>query len=108
MKIRFDHKGLVRVYCNVHHSMSALVLITENPFYTISDANGGFNFQGLKPGTYTLKALHRLGGTLTRQITVGTGRAKPIRLELNSKRKRVAKHKDKHGKTYKRRRADKY
>ena len=43
----FNKPGLVRVYCNVHHSMVAYVLIFDTPFYSYIKENGEFNMKNI-------------------------------------------------------------
>src|SRR5262245_54120035 len=51
---RFDQPGLVRVFCNVHRSMSAFVLVLDTPFHATPEASGRFTLTGLPDGPGTL------------------------------------------------------
>ena len=48
--VRFDQPGLVRVYCNVHAQMSALVLVRDSPWYTQPASDGSFTLGSVPPG----------------------------------------------------------
>lgn len=52
----FDHQGLVRVYCNVHHYMFAFILVLNTPYFTKVEAQGEFSLRDLPagPGTLTI------------------------------------------------------
>lgn len=101
----FEAPGVVQVYCNVHHSMAAYVVVLETPFYTQPQTNGEFRLTGLPEGTGTLVAWHAQTETWTREIVLPAGEPPAIRLEIV--RKRVQKHTNKFGKPYSRNRRGK-
>jgi plastocyanin len=57
-EVRFDAPGVVRVYCEVHESMRAAIVVVENPYWAKPDDDGRFRIDGVPPGTYTLVAWH--------------------------------------------------
>lgn len=51
--------GLVRLLCDAGHPwMNAYVLVTEHPYFTITDENGNFTLDNVPPGTYNITAWH--------------------------------------------------
>ncbi len=54
--IRFDRPGIVRVFCEIHSHMNAFILVFNHRFFTVSDADGRYQIDGVPPGTYTLVA----------------------------------------------------
>ena len=97
----FPHAGVVRVYCNIHPQMSAVVLVRDNPYFTKAAADGTFTIEGVPAGKYKLTAWHDKGGETTQDVTVpaqGAVEARPISLDA-SKFKQLP-HKDKYGKDY--------
>src|SRR5262245_66299638 len=38
----FRQKGIVRVFCNIHPTMSAIIAVLSTPWYTTTDATGTF------------------------------------------------------------------
>jgi plastocyanin len=52
----FDQPGLVTLRCDIHEHMRALILVLATPYFTVTDAQGGFKLTGLPVGRYTLKA----------------------------------------------------
>jgi plastocyanin len=55
---RFDHPGLVRVFCNVHSAMSAHIVVVNSPHFTVPDRDGRFSLEGLPPGPGRLTFWH--------------------------------------------------
>ena len=54
-EMKFDKEGIVRIGCNLHANMSAIVAIVSAPHYVITDAHGRFAFRSLDPGTYKMR-----------------------------------------------------
>jgi plastocyanin len=55
-EVRFDTPGLVEVFCNLHPSMAAYLLVLQNPAFALSDADGAFALTGIPPGRHKLVA----------------------------------------------------
>ncbi len=53
-EVRFDSEGVVRIGCNLHANMSAIVAVVSQPYYGVTDARGKFNFRSLPPGNYRM------------------------------------------------------
>jgi len=65
---------LVRFKCDVHQWMFAYVGVVEHPFFSVTDVNGGFKLPpGLRPGRYTLEAIHLKAGTVSQAIELRAG-----------------------------------
>jgi plastocyanin len=94
----FDKLGLVRVYCNVHHSMFGFVLVLDTPFHTRPDATGRFQLSGLPEGEGELVVFHDRGAPLRKPYTVGKDAQVELKLDLN--KRRVPAHSNKFGKPY--------
>jgi hypothetical protein len=50
--------GIVRVFCNIHPTMSAVIAVLDTPWFAVSDAAGGFEIHDVPPGNYTLHIFH--------------------------------------------------
>jgi plastocyanin len=57
-QVTFDKPGIVKVYCEVHEFMRAVIVVTENPYHAVADAQGHYRIEGVPPGTYTLVFWH--------------------------------------------------
>lgn len=49
----FTTPGIVRAFCNIHPSMSAHVLVMQNPFWATVAADGSYRLPDIPPGTWT-------------------------------------------------------
>lgn len=66
-----DEPGLIQINCNVRHTwMRAYVFVAENPYHTVTGADGRFVIDGLPPGTYTLRFWHELLGSTDRRVSL--------------------------------------
>jgi plastocyanin len=75
--------GLARITCNVRHTwMSAYLFIGENPYHTVSGANGDFSITDVPPGSYTLHVWHELLGSVEHQVTVEPGKTTTVDVQL--------------------------
>ncbi|MEM7354469.1 MAG: hypothetical protein AAF657_26920 [Acidobacteriota bacterium] len=99
----FENPGIVRVFCNVHHSMVAYVLVVETPYTTSPDFGGRFQLDGLPDGPGTLTVWHERTEPYSRQITLPL--TEPLEVKLEVSKPRVPRHTNKFGKPYARRRS---
>lgn len=56
--VKFRREGIVRVFCNIHPHMSAVIAVLNTPWYAVSDSGGQFRIEGVPPGAYTLHVFH--------------------------------------------------
>ena len=69
----FDTPGLVRLRCDIHEHMRALVLVLETPHFVLTDADGRFRLGDLPEGEYTLKVWMDSKRTLERRVVLKSG-----------------------------------
>lgn len=58
--VLFDKPGIVKIGCNIHDWMSAIIFVAPTPYFALSDETGHFTFPQLPAGTYSLAAWHEL------------------------------------------------
>jgi plastocyanin len=73
--VKFDRPGIVRVFCNIHSSMSAVIVVVEGPWFATTTAVGAFEIAGVPDGEYTLQVFHERAApealsALERKLTV--------------------------------------
>lgn len=94
----FKNPGLVRVFCNVHHSMVAYIWVLDTPFFTTPDGSGSFTLANLPEGPGTLEVWHeQTDGT---KQALRLPRQEPVTLKLEVTKPRVPSHLNKTGQSY--------
>jgi plastocyanin len=76
--VTFKQAGIVRVFCNIHSTMSAIIAVVNTPWYAVTGSSGKYNIIGVPPGEYQLHLFHERArqdnlGFLERHITVPEG-----------------------------------
>ena len=71
-RVVFEKSGKVDVYCSIHANMHCIVLVLENPYFAVADAEGKFTITNVPPGTYKMKAWHERLPADEREIVVPT------------------------------------
>ena len=56
--VRFTRPGVVRVFCNIHASMSAVIVVLKTPYFAVSKRDGTFAIPDVPPGNYELSVFH--------------------------------------------------
>ena len=69
----FPRAGVVKVYCDIHSQMSALIMVLDHPWFTIPTEDGTFTLLAVPAGEYTLVAWHERIGEQRQQIHVAAG-----------------------------------
>ncbi|MEZ0334946.1 MAG: hypothetical protein ACAI18_13125 [Gemmatimonadales bacterium] len=97
---RFTRPGIVRVYCNVHAQMSAIVLVRDNPWFAQPSGDGAFALPSVPPGRYQLHAWHERAPELTREVEVPADGVAGLALELDARGYQFKPHLNKFGQPY--------
>ena len=64
----------VKVYCEIHSSMKAYILVLENPFFTTVGPDQTFEIKGIPLGTYNMVAWHDFWTPVQRKVVIKRGR----------------------------------
>jgi Carboxypeptidase regulatory-like domain len=85
-KLTVDLKNaeIVPVECNVHGWMNAILVVEDNPYYALTDANGSFKITDVPPGKYTLKVWHSKLGEQTKEVTVAPKEEVKVAFEMKT------------------------
>ncbi len=74
--VRFQRPGIVRVFCNIHPTMSAVIVVVNTPYFAVTQKDGTFRIVDVAPGEYRLRVFHERATEavlrpLERMVTVG-------------------------------------
>jgi plastocyanin len=72
-EVRFDHPGVVNLFCQLHPASDGFVIVCPNWYHTRVSASGGYALPPLPRGSYIVHAWHPALGERRRAIEV-TGR----------------------------------
>ena len=103
-RVVFRRPGIVHVFCNIHHSMSAIVAVVPTPYFAITDAAGRFEIDA-PAGEYRLQVWHERAqpdvlSRLTQRVSVGTSPVVVPETQLVVSTEPLPPHKDKYGRDY--------
>ena len=89
----FDKPGLVKVGCNIHDWMSAIIFVTPTPYFTKTDKEGRFTLSKLPEGSYAIACWHKYSqskveDTVQQIVVDGTPRSMQCPLTLGAARTR--------------------
>ncbi len=71
----FEEPGIYRLKCDVHPWMRTFIVTTDNPFYSVSGADGSFNIGKVPDGKYKIVAWHARYGQKEATVEIKGGAA---------------------------------
>lgn len=98
--VKFTRPGIMRVYCNVHAQMSAIVVVRDNSYFAQPASDGTFSLPAVPPGSYQLHAWHERAPEVIRQLTVPPAGLQNLALELDARGYHFKPHLNKFGQPY--------
>jgi len=98
--VKLERAGIIRVYCNVHSQMSALLLVRDGPYFTQPSGDGSFLLPAVPPGRYVLHVWHERAPEVTRPLEVPAGGLADVAIELDARGYRFKPHLNKYGQPY--------
>ena len=111
--VHFRRPGVVRVFCNIHPLMSAVIVVVNTPYYAASDAAGTITIANVPPGSYRMEVFHERAkpetlAALRRTINVAGDKLDAGALRISESGYLPVQHKNKHGRDYPARIEDTY
>jgi len=73
--ITFEQPGIVPVFCHLHSNMSAVVLVLDNPYFAVPNAEGRYSIDGIPEGTYPLIGWHERSERVEQEVTIIAGKS---------------------------------
>ncbi|HBY64282.1 MAG TPA: hypothetical protein DEH78_31040 [Solibacterales bacterium] len=104
-KVTFRREGVVRVFCNIHSTMSAVIVVLRTPFFAVSATDGSLRIENVPPGEYRLNVFHErasqeLLAKLAAKVTVSeAGLTLPV-IRISEAAFLAVPHKNKYGLDY--------
>jgi plastocyanin len=78
----FSRPGIVKVFCEIHSHMSAVVRVFDHNYFTIPGDDGTFAIDDVPPGDHTLVAWHERIGERRDKVTLRPGGSTTINFTL--------------------------
>lgn len=102
--VRFRRPGIVRVFCNIHPSMSAVILVLSTPYFVVTQRDGSFRLD-VPPGSYDMDVFHERATdqvlrSLSRRIVVEPAGIRIPPIIVSETGYLIVPHKNKFGKDY--------
>jgi plastocyanin len=79
---QFTRAGMVKVFCQLHAHMSALVVVLDHPWFAIPAETGAFTIPEVPAGEHTIVAWHERIGERRERVKVVPGGATEISFSL--------------------------
>jgi plastocyanin len=103
--VPFRKEGIVRIFCDIHPTMSAIIVVVRSPYYAVSANNGEFSIANVPPGAYRLHIFHERAtqqtlNELTRTVDVTGADVALGNLTVSESGYLLLPHKNKYGKDY--------
>jgi plastocyanin len=104
--VAFNRPGIVRVFCNIHPTMSAVIAVLDTPWFAVSRVTGEYGIRGVPAGDYQLHVFHERAtdetlNALVRRIRVDDGSLLTLPpITISETGYIQAPHKNKYGKEY--------
>ncbi len=103
--VKFQKAGVVRVFCNIHASMSAVIVVIASPWFATSDSDGTFQISDVPEGSYTLgiyyeRATEQALSALQKTVSVGPGTVDLGTIPISESGYLSIPHLNKYGKPY--------
>jgi plastocyanin len=78
----FTRPGIVKVYCDIHSQMSAVVRVFDHQWFATPSDDGTFAIDGVPPGEHTLVAWHERIGERRDKVAIRAGAATTVTFTL--------------------------
>jgi plastocyanin len=103
--VRFSRAGVVRVFCNIHANMSAVIVALNTPYFDKTRADGHFEIPNVPPGDYILHVFHERAtaatlATISRKIAVEDAPVTLPGIMISESGYLPIPHKNKYGRDY--------
>jgi len=103
--IVFRREGVVRVFCNIHPTMSAVIVVLKSPHFCVSNKSGDLQMTGIPAGSYRMHVFHERAteqtlAALTKTVEISEERAQLPQISVSESGYLQLPHQNKYGKEY--------
>ena len=103
--VAFKRPGIVRVFCNIHPQMSAVIAVMDTPYFAVSDKTGFFKIENVPPGDYQVHVFHERASaetldSLARRVVVEIAALELAPIQISESGYLPVEHKNKYDKDY--------
>ena len=103
--IVFRREGVVRVFCNIHPTMSAVIVVLKSPYFSVSDKNGDLRMSSVPAGSYRMHVFHERATeqtllALTKTLEISDERVQLPQISVSESGYLQLPHPNKYGKEY--------
>jgi hypothetical protein len=103
--IVFRREGIVRVFCNIHPTMSAVIVVLKSPYFSVSNKNGDLQMTGVPAGSYRMHVFHERAteqtlAALTKTVEISDARIELQEISVSESGYLQLPHQNKYGKEY--------
>ena len=75
---------MIPVKCNVHSWMHAYIGVVDHPYFSVTGADGSFEWKNVPPGDYVVAVWHEKLGELKRNVHLAASGAEKLDLEYTA------------------------
>ncbi|HSI03847.1 MAG: hypothetical protein ACAI38_05695 [Myxococcota bacterium] len=98
--VSFDRPGVIQLFCNIHSSMAAYIVIVDSKALARTDQQGNAVITDVPTGPQTVAVWHELSGEKRQTIVVPRQPEMELVYTLDAKSWKPGSHKNKFGESY--------
>jgi plastocyanin len=103
--VRFSRPGIVRVFCNIHSAMSAVIVVLGTPYFAVTGKDGSYSIPNVAPGEYQFEVFHERATeaalhALERRVTVDQNPLTTPLVQISEAGFLPMPHNNKYGRSY--------
>lgn len=80
----FDDLGVKHIFCDIHPSMHAFILVVDTPLFAQVNDGGAFELEAVPAGTYQLTAWNNLADPVVKEMEISNNQTE-LKIELKAK-----------------------
>lgn len=98
--VSFERPGIIQLFCNIHSSMAAYIVIVDSKALAKTDLQGEVVISDIPTGNQTLAIWHELAGEKRQTIVVPRQPEMVLTVTLDARNWKPQAHKNKFGESY--------